>query len=91
MVEAKKCVRCGCMYISDTEVCGKCEKKDGADIFKLRGLEEELTQGEIAVATGISSKNLSRFLGYDEFKGLCTSKKTIAASGKGQEEITELV
>lgn len=96
MVEAKKCVRCGCMYISDTEVCGKCEKKDGADIFKLRGFlnggyEEDLTQGEIAVATGISSKNLSRFLGYDEFKGLCTSKKTIAASGKGQEEITELV
>lgn len=97
MVEAKKCVRCGCMYISDAEVCGKCQTKDGADIYKLRGfLEqgygEELTQGEISVATGITNKNLVRFLGYDEFKGIGIIKKAVAASGKGQEnEIQELV
>lgn len=97
MVEAKRCARCGCMYISDTEVCGKCEKKDGADIYKLRGfLEqgygEELTQGELAIAIGITDKNLVRFLGYDEFKGIEIGKKAVAANGKGQgEEIQELV
>lgn len=84
MLEAKKCVRCGCMYISEEEVCGKCQKKDGADLYKLKGFLEkgygEVTQNELAIATGISHKNLSRFLGYDEFKGVCINENAIAAS-----------
>jgi len=95
MVEAKKCVRCGCMYIAETEVCGKCQKRDGADMYKLRdflneGYEEEITQTELSVATGISNKNLSRFLGYDEFKGICIEEKNIKASNK-DEEIGEVI
>ena len=85
MIEAKKCVRCGAMYISDTEVCGKCQQKDGADLYKLKGfLERELgsinSENELAEATGISQKNLERFLEYDEFKGINIGN-TIAASG----------
>lgn len=88
MLEAKKCMRCGCMYISEDEVCGGCQKKDGADLHKLKGFLEkgygEVTQGELAIATGISNKNLSRFLGYDEFKGVCINENIIAASGTEQ-------
>lgn len=98
MVEARKCARCGCMYIADTEVCGKCQTKDGADLHRLKGFVEnqgygELTQRELAIATGITNKNLSRFLGYDEFKGVCIDEKNVAASGKieEQEGIAELV
>ena len=96
MIEAKKCLRCGCMYIADTEVCNKCQKKDGADLYRLKGFLEngtsELTQGELAIATGITNKNLTRFLGYEEFKGVCAEQNIIAASGKIQEEsITELI
>ena len=97
MVEAKKCARCGCMYISETDVCGKCAKKDGADLYRLKGfinqgIEDELSQGEIAIATGISNRNLSRFLGYDEFKGVFGTVKKVAASSKAKEsEFEELV
>lgn len=87
MIEAKKCLRCGSMYISDSDVCGACQKKDGADLYKLKGFLAkgygEVTQGELAVATGISNKNLARFLGYDEFKGVCADEAdSIVASGK---------
>lgn len=98
MIEAKKCVRCGCMYIADTEVCSKCQTKDGADLQRLKGFienqeYEELTQGELAIATGITNKNLTRFLGYDEFKGVCIEEKALAAMGKANETegVTELV
>ena len=78
MVEAKKCSRCGAMYISNGEVCGKCEKKDGADLYKLKGYMSnvygEISQNELAAATGILNKNLNRFLGYDEFKGIQITK-----------------
>ena len=86
MLEARKCARCGSMYISETEVCGRCQKKDGADLYKLKGFLEkgygEVTQGELSVATGISNKNLSRFLRYDEFKGVCVEEKAIPATGE---------
>lgn len=95
MVEARKCARCGCMYIAGTEVCGKCQSKDGADLHKLKGFIEsqgygELTQGELAIATGITDKNLARFLRNDEFKGVCIQEKAVAATGESN-EIAQLV
>ncbi len=97
MIEARKCVRCGCMYIAETEVCSKCQKKDGADLYRLKGflnegIGEPITQGELSIATGISNKNLARFLGYDEFKGICIGEEVCAASGKAEEQggVTQL-
>ena len=92
MVEAKKCQRCGCMYISENDVCEKCQKKDGADLYRLKGffatqeMGGEISQGEIAIATGISSKNLSRFLGSDEFKGIFAGLQEKANVGNTNEE-----
>ena len=92
MVEAKKCQRCGCMYISENEVCEKCQKKDGADLYRLKGffatqeLGGEISQGEIAIATGISTKNLSRFLGSEEFKGIFDGVQNTSNVGVANEE-----
>ncbi len=98
MLEAKKCARCGSLYIADTEVCSNCLKKDGADLYKLKGFIEtkgtgEITQGELSIATGISNKNLARFLQYEEFQGVCVDPKVAAASAGNQEAkgIAELV
>lgn len=95
MVEARKCARCGCMYISDSEVCGKCQTKDGADLYKLKGFFLEngltnLTQRELAIQTGISDKNLSRFLSQDEFKGMFVNENAVPAS-KNIKELNNLV
>lgn len=98
MIQARKCARCGAMYIAETEVCSKCQIKDGADLYKLKGfleggLNEPITQGELSIATGISNRNLARFLGYDEFKGICNKEGVIAASSQnaGQDGAIELV
>lgn len=87
MIEARKCARCGSLYIADTEVCSGCQKKDGADLYKLKGFIEnqgnnEITQGELSVATGISNRNLARFLAYEEFKGVCVEQKSVVASSQ---------
>lgn len=98
MVEARKCVRCGSMYIAETEVCSNCQQKDGAELYRLKGFLKEgsgdpITQGELSIATGISNKNLARFLQTDELKGIYNGGEICAASGEteGQEGITELV
>ena len=87
MIETKKCMRCGCMYISGEEVCGKCRTKDGADLYRLKGIlkdqeGEVFTKGELSIASGISNKNLTRFLAYDEFKGVCDTINKDITTGK---------
>ena len=45
MMEAKKCVRCGTMFISNNDVCDRCKNKDNADLFRLKGFMENPRQG----------------------------------------------
>ena len=40
-MELKRCARCGKFYASDVEVCKECEKKDMADLSKLKGFFAE--------------------------------------------------
>ena len=35
-MNCKKCKRCGCFFVSDNEVCSKCEPKDNIELAKLR-------------------------------------------------------
>lgn len=71
-MEFSKCNRCGNFYISNSNVCPKCAAKDNLEFSAFKnyiqenGFEESL--GAISSETGISEKNLSRFLNYDEFK-----------------------
>ncbi len=77
-MELKRCARCGKFYASEVDVCHECEKKDVADLSKLKGFFADeyvggVTKAEISASTGISAKNLNRYLGYEEFSGIYIS------------------
>ena len=66
-MEFKKCARCGCFFVTDGEVCSNCMPKDRLDIFKLQTYLEESKNNSvdtIAINTGISTKNVERYLEY---------------------------
>ena len=70
-MELSKCRRCGAFFVSDNAVCPNCEPKDTAEIFKLKDF---LAQNDcpnsvegLACNTGISLKNLNRFLEKEDF------------------------
>lgn len=74
-MELKRCARCGKFYSADVDVCQECAKKDSADLSKLKGFFEEvnaygITKNDIISSTGISARNLNRYLGYEEFSGI---------------------
>ena len=71
-MEINRCSRCGNFYVSAGNVCPNCSTKDGAEfsVFKSyvqeNGLDNSLNT--ISNDTGISVKNLNRFLQYEEFQ-----------------------
>ena len=71
-MELNKCSRCGNFYISEGNVCPKCSSKDALELSTLKTYVEEKgltgTLDTIAGETGISVKNLNRFLSSEEFK-----------------------
>ena len=78
----KKCARCGCLYTTDADVCQECKNKDMADLSKLKGFIAEgfvagTTKQDILKGTGISAKNLNRYLGYKEFAGIYLQENNI--------------
>ncbi len=70
-MEFKKCERCGSFYLSESNICENCSPKDNFELSKLRNYFEGDIQANsidsIAVDTGISVKNLNRYLGNEEF------------------------
>ena len=93
-MELKKCARCGKFYASNVDVCHECEKKDNADLNKLKGFFEEqylagTTKTEISASTGISARNLNRYLSYEEFSGIYIPESLEGINGiLGSEEGT---
>ncbi len=71
-MELNRCNRCGSFYVSEGNVCPKCSTKDQAEFLTFKsyvqenGLENSLNT--ISSHTGISVKNLNRFLEYQEFQ-----------------------
>lgn len=67
-----KCKRCGCFFISDKEICPSCTPKDNNEISKLNNFFNEntntITFNELSTATGISKKNLSRYISEKDFE-----------------------
>lgn len=88
-MELKRCARCGKFYASDVEVCHECEKKDLADLSKLKGFFADsymsgVSKTEISASTGISARNLNRYLGYEEFAGIYIPE--VSANGIEEEK-----
>lgn len=79
-MEIKRCVRCGSFFASEIDVCQGCQKKDNADVNKLKGfllegIEEGVTKTDVAHSTGITMKNLNRYLSGNDFKGVVIPEK----------------
>ncbi len=73
-MELTKCSRCGSFYANEGYVCSKCSAKDNFELSTFKKYVEEngvelKPLSEIAVSTGISEKNLNRFLNYDGLEG----------------------
>jgi len=66
-----KCERCGCFFITDGNVCPSCAPKDSSEIAKLNTYFTEnndpITVTDLSYATGISKKNLTRFVSEKKF------------------------
>lgn len=76
-MELNKCKRCGAFFVSSNCVCPNCEPKDNAEIFKLKNFLEENdcpnSIESLSCDTGISVKNLNRFLNLEEISPLITN------------------
>lgn len=70
-MELNKCKRCGAFFITDNCVCPNCEPKDTIELSKLKDfLSENSFPNSIeslSFDTGITTKNLNRFLEQKDF------------------------
>ena len=72
-----KCERCGCFFVTDQNVCPKCEPKENFEMQQLKrylSTHTASTVEDISINTGISERNLDRFLKQEEFTQLMQSE-----------------
>ena len=71
MMQFNRCSRCGAFFVTDGDVCPKCQPKDTFEMTKLKNFLEDCSTDssiqEISLGTGITEKNLHRFFSYDDF------------------------
>lgn len=71
-MEFNKCSRCGAFYISNSNVCPNCQPKDNCEQLILKNYLAQnsgpVSMETLSNDTGISMKNLNRFLQKDDFK-----------------------
>ena len=67
-------------------MCNGCVTKDNKDLGKLKNYlegysygEKALTREELSYGTGITMKNLNRFLSAQEFSGIYIAEPTVQA------------
>ena len=71
-----KCERCGCFFVTDQNVCPKCEPKENFEMQQLKNYlltHNTSTVEDISANTGISERNLDRFFKQYEFAQLMQS------------------
>lgn len=70
-MDLNRCKRCGAFFASTDCVCPNCKTKDISDLSKLEAFlqENELPSSIDVLAnnTGISAKNLNRFIAENDF------------------------
>lgn len=73
-MEVVKCSRCGAFYTNGGYVCPNCTSKDNFELSQFKNFVDEKgletnSLSEISIQTGISEKNLNRFLDYNGCEG----------------------
>ena len=70
----KTCIRCGCFFSSDDSVCPNCKEKDEIDKSSLKQYLEnnEIPDNyeSLSYLSGVSVKNINRFLETKDFSSL---------------------
>lgn len=65
-----KCERCGCFFTSKDYVCPNCASKDLNEISELKNFlvenDKSISIENLSLSTGISVKNVNRFLKNEE-------------------------
>lgn len=84
-MDFKKCDRCGSFFVSASDICENCAPKDRLEFSKFRNyLTSENCSNSInaiSIDTGISVKNLTRYLENKEiidYKSSLTSNNSIS-------------
>lgn len=67
-----KCSRCGCFFVTEGSICPNCKPKDQMEMNILKDYIEEnsgleYNMDQVISSTGISNKNLNRFLTQKQF------------------------
>lgn len=73
-MEVIRCSRCGTFYTGDGNVCPKCANKDNFELSTFKSFIEKngmeiSSLNQVSISTGISEKNLNRFLNYSGLEG----------------------
>ena len=94
-MEFKKCSRCGNFYVSDGIVCPKCTPKDDFEFSTFKSYIAENGSNQsidtISDATGISVKNLNRFLEYNNENKEVSNINIKKETNSGNNGITFLI
>ncbi len=73
-MEFKKCMRCGCFFMSDSDVCCNCESKDKMDIAKLNSILDKNNSfnsvQDLSIFSGININNLNRYIANKQLSNL---------------------
>lgn len=73
-MDLKRCARCGCFFASSGSVCSNCETKDKQDIYTLNNFivnsPSELSIDSLSFGTGVSAKNINRFIENNSISNL---------------------
>lgn len=72
-MEFKKCIRCGCFFTSNDNICCNCESKDRYDIAKINNILEDNDTfnsiEELSSFSGVNLNNLNRFIKNNKISG----------------------
>ena len=73
-MEFKKCMRCGCFFMSDNDICCNCESRNKMDIAKLNSVLEENNNFnsilDLSIASGVNINNLNRLIANKQISDL---------------------
>lgn len=79
-MEFKKCERCGCFYTTNDAICPKCQPKENFEMNIVKDYlinNNEVSVESISDNTGISAKNVNRFLKNDDISNIINKDKNI--------------
>lgn len=92
-MEFKKCSRCGNFYISEGYVCPKCSPKDNFEFSTFKsyiaqnGSDDSIDT--ISNKTGISVKNLNRFMEYNNIENNNSGEVKLQVNKNNSENINK--